>query len=202
MEFPPFIGHTKVKHLIKLAVLISFLLSGCVSVKLTPPLHGPLNEQAPYGGVAFTSGRFQQSHEVVGVIQMTREGYRSNLAGEINKSGTDPMNIMREIGEYARQNGADGIQNFSLIMQNPTSEEEDDAKRIWTAIRIAVAVLDGDNAEAAKVAGSGETTIYFVKGELVKWTDTQPALDSSNKDEGVMPEAPANNDQKGEDDVE
>ena len=163
----------------KLRILCVFLspllLCQCVAVNRTPPLStNTAQEDLLYGGTAFTSGRFQRKHEIIGVIQMDQEGYRTHLFGEVNRRGVDPAQILRVIGTYAQNQGADGIQHFSLIMQNPESEEVGTVKKVGKAMEVAAAIAEGDPFKAAFKMGEGEKTNYFIKGELVRWLPEPP----------------------------
>ena len=160
--------------LIGLSVLAALLFSGCVAVSRTPPLSN--NSQSPgavYHGVAFTTGTFKRPHRTIGVVQMTQEGFRNYLAGEVNLEGTDSEQMMQAIAYYVAQRGADGIQGFSLIAQNPRSREERGAQQVGQTLKIIGAILD-KKPEGAIAAADGETTRFFVKGELVKWDQSAP----------------------------
>jgi len=172
----------KVKLLFTL--LCPMLLCHCVAVNRTPPLStNAAQDDLLYGGTAFTSGRFQRPHEVMGIIQMNQEGYRTYLFGETNKRGVDPTEILRKIGFYVRSQGADGVQNFSLIMANPESEEVQTAKKVGTAMEVAAAIAEGDPLTAALKTSEGDRTLYFIKGELVRWLPDTPTLDSDQETE-------------------
>jgi hypothetical protein len=163
-------------------LLSPLLLSQCVAVNRTPPLSTNLaQEDRLYGGTAFTSGRFQRKHEIIGIIQMDQEGYRTVFFGEVNRRGTDPTQILRTIGLYAQNQGADGIQHFSLIMQNPESEEVGTVKKVGKAMEVAAAIAEGDPLKAALKLGEGEKTNYFVKGELVRWPP-EPSKEDTEED--------------------
>ena len=166
------------RPLIGLSVLAVLLFSGCVAVNRTPPLSD--NSQSPaavYHGVAFTTGTFKRPHRTIGVVQMTQEGFRNYLAGEVNLEGTDNEQMMQAIAYYVAQQGADGIQGFSLIAQNPRSREERGVQQMGQAAKIAVAILE-KHPEGGVAAAEGETTRFFVKGELIKWDQSAPSSPS------------------------
>ncbi len=126
--------------LIGLSVLAVLLFSGCVAVSRTPALSdNSLSPAAIYHNVAFTTGTFKRPHRTIGVVQMTQEGFRNYLAGEVNLEGTDSEQMMQAIAYYVAQRGADGIQGFSLIAQNPRSREERGMQQMGQAAIIAVA---------------------------------------------------------------
>ena len=159
-----------------LVLLCVFLLSSCLAVSRTPPLTGNHADSAVlYGGVAITSGQFKRAHQTIGIIQMTQEGFRNYLFGEINKRGTDSSEIMRTVGGYALAQGADGIQHFSLVDMTPKSEEMRKVEQVGQTLKIIGAVVEGRHGDAGGAAAEGEKTQYLVRGELVKWIEEAPA---------------------------
>ena len=85
--------------------------------------------------------------------------------------------MMQAIAYYVAQQGADGIQGFSLIAQNPRSREERGVQQMGQAAKIAVAILE-KHPEGGVAAAEGETTRFFVKGELIKWDQSAPSSPS------------------------
>lgn len=163
--------HGTLRHLVLgICALAMSLGTGCVAVSITPPLsaNGP-NPEAIYHGVAFTSGTFQRPHQTIGVVQMTQQGFRNYLLGEVNVQGTQRNQMMKALARYVADQGADGIQSFSLIEKNPRSEEERTAQKVGQGIKIAAAIAE-NNPEGAGAVSEGETTSFVVTGELVTWT--------------------------------
>jgi len=157
--------------LIALCLASGMLVTGCVAVSRTPPLsHNGPEPNAVYHDIAFTSGTFNKPHQTLGVVQMTQEGFRNYLFGELNAEGTDSQNIMKAIASYVAKQGADGIQRFSLIAEKPRSREERGAQQVGQTLKIIAALAD-NNPEGSGSAAEGETTRFFVKGELVRWTN-------------------------------
>ena len=132
-------------------LLVSCLgfLCQCVAVTRTPPLSGNGLDGKTYGGAAFSSGRFLREHDRVGIIQMTQEGYRTTFFGELNQGQTNPDQILRNVGRYVKAQGADGIQHFSLRLDNPQSKEEDQANKVLGALQVVAAIAKGDHGSAS-----------------------------------------------------
>ena len=160
--------------------LLCVQLSGCVAVSITPPLSGQGERQTvTYQGVTFTSGTFKRAHRVVGVVQMTQEGFRHYLAGEVNEESTQANHMMNALARYAAAHGAHGLQQFSLIDENPRSQEERTAQTVGQTIKILSALGSQDKQGYQSSIQEGEQTRYRIKGELVAWID--PAPPSVNK---------------------
>ena len=178
MNPPPLPGLATKRHCMMGSMLVLscvFLLSSCLAVSRTPPLTGNHVDSAVlYGGVAITSGQFKRAHQTIGIIQMTQEGFRNYLFGEINHRGTESAEIMGAVGRYALAQGAHGIQHFSLIDRTPKSEEMRKVEQVGQTLKIIGAVVEGKHGNAAGAAAEGEKTEYLVKGELVKWIEEAP----------------------------
>ena len=175
-------------HLSRLGILslaiYSVSLCQCVAVVRTPALSSNAADGAIHGGVAISSGRFQRPHEIIGLMQMNQEGFRTTFFGEVNDRATKPAQILQTIGRYAKSQGADGIQHFSLRLQNPRSKDEENRDKILGALEIVAAIATGDHGRAAGKASEGETTKYFIKGELVRWqTNTRSSTISASSQE-------------------
>ena len=174
----------------RLSVLAFVCLSGCVAVSITPPLSS--NGQGAsivYQGVAFTSGTFKHPHRVIGVVQMTQEGFRHYLAGEVNEEGMQIDQIMQAIARYAADHGADGLQQFSLIDENPRSREERTAQKVGQTIKIVAALAASDPTGYRVAAHEGEETRYHIKGELVAWEKRPPIPNTPIDQDSLTEEA-------------
>ncbi len=168
--------HQAIRSCLKAGIIVFALSLGaaCVAVSITPPLSSNgTNPEALYHGVAFTSGSFKRPHQTMGVVQMTQQGFRNYLFGEVNTEGTQRAQIMKALAQYIADRGADGIQSFSLVEENPRSEEERTAQQVGQSIKIAAAIAE-KNPDGAGALGEGETTTFVVTGELVKWTEGNP----------------------------
>ena len=165
-------------------------LTGCIAVSRTPPLSNQGdNRPLTYQGIAFTSGTFKRPHRVVGVVQMTQEGFRHYLAGEVNEDDTQPAHMMQALALYAARHGADGLQRFSLIDENPRSQEERTAQKVTQTIKI-LGALGSQNKEGYQSSiQEGETTRFHIKGELVAWI--QPAKSNTTDQEPLPPTSPS-----------
>ncbi len=118
-----------------------------------------------------TSGAFAQPHHVIGVMQMTQTGYKWLHEIEIVDDAR-PESLLFKIGSYARELGADGVQHLELVDLDPQTPADTAGKKIDSTIRIAQAI---DRKQYASIAGEGTKTRYEVRGELIKFIDTQGA---------------------------
>jgi len=80
--------------------------------------------------------------------------------------------LLFKVGHYARELGADGIQHFEIIDLDPQTPADNANKKINSAINIKNAI---DRKQYASIAGEGTKTRYEVRGELIKFVDTQGA---------------------------
>lgn len=154
--------------------------SSCVAVIRTPPLSGQTAQGTTHSGVAITSGQFRRPHQIIGLLQTKQEGYRTKLFGEINKRSTNPAQMLQALGRYAKELGADGIQQFTFRLENPKSDDEQERDRVLTTLEIVSALSKEKSGAAAQKTTEGETTSYLIKGELVRWV-TQSATTSADR---------------------
>jgi len=119
-----------------------------------------------------TSGTFAQPHQVMGVMQMTQTGYRWFYEVEL-VSDANPASILYKVAMYARDNGADGVQNLELVDLKPQSPAERTQKQISGVMRVADAAKSGQGLNQA--ASEGEETRWEVRGEFVRFAGTQGA---------------------------
>jgi len=177
----------KRQTLVTASAATCLLLSGCVSVSITPPLSSNGDQpSALYQGVAFTSGTFKQAHQVLGVVQMTQEGFRHYLAGELNEEGTDATQMMHAIARFAIDHGADGIQQFSLIDENPRSQEERSAQQVGQSLKLLAAIATQNKEGYQTGIHDGEQTRYFIKGELIAWRKSEPSQSTPNAESNLL----------------
>ena len=174
----------------RLSVITFLCLSSCVAVSITPPLSGNGQETSiAYQGVAFTTGTFKRPHRIIGVVQMTQEGFRHYLAGEANEEDTQVDQMMQAIARYAAHHGADGLQQFSLIDENPRSREERTAQQVGQTIKIVAALAASDPDGYRAAAHEGEETRYHIKGELVAWEKQPPTPTAPTERDSLTEEA-------------
>lgn len=118
-----------------------------------------------------TSGAFQRPHYVIGVMQMTQSGYKWLHEIEIIDDAR-PQSLLYKVGRYARELGADGVQHFEIIDLDPQTPADTVGKKIDSTINIA---NDLERHDYAAIAGEGTKTRYEVRGELIKFADSQGA---------------------------
>lgn len=145
------------------------LHAGCTAVSTSLPLAPKSTEPAKLrpGEVLLTSGSFDREHEVLGVMQMTQTGYRWFYEVEI-VADANPASILFKVADYARQHGAQGVQQLTLIDLKPQSDGERTAKQVQGIIRVADAAREGRGIEQA--ASEGEETRWEVRGEFIRFT--------------------------------
>ena len=80
--------------------------------------------------------------------------------------------MLFKIGSYAHELGADGVQHLELLDLDPQTPADNANKKIHSAIRIADAL---DKKQYGKIAGEGTETRYEVRGELIKFVESQGA---------------------------
>jgi hypothetical protein len=150
------------------AAILGLFLAACTARSVTPPLSPPVARgQRTFGTVYLSSGVFKRPHQVIGVVQLTQTGYKWLHEIEVIDDA-NAGSILFKIGEFARQNGADGIQSLELIDMNPQTPGEKKKKQLETAMHVAQQLHKG---EAPTAAEEGTETRYEVKGELVVFTD-------------------------------
>ena len=149
-------------------VAFSLIVSGCAAVSVTVPLSDNRAEgRDTFGLIYLTSGTFQRPHQIIGIVQMTQEGYRWLHENEVITEA-NPDSILYKIGAFVRGKGAEGIQHLVVIDANPQTSGEKTAKQIITAIKVVDQVRRG---RAPTALSEGTRTKYLVRGELVKFTN-------------------------------
>lgn len=148
---------------------LAVMPAGCTAVSMSPPL----TSQLPQGQldsrhhVPLTSGHFQRPYRVIGVFQMTQEGYKWFHEVEV-VDDANPSSILYRVGVLARKHGADGVQYLELVDMDPQTPGEKIQKQLDSTVRIAKAADQGRPADIAK---EGTKTRWEVRGELVVFTD-------------------------------
>lgn len=150
------------------AAFLGLFLAACTARSVTPPLSPPTaRDQRTFGTVYLSSGVFKRPHQVIGVVQMTQTGYKWLHEIEV-VDDANPGSILFKLGEFARRNGADGIQHLEILDMNPQTPGEKKQKQLETAFRVAQQLHSGKTPSAAQ---EGTETRYEVKGELVVFAD-------------------------------
>lgn len=154
-------------------IVLALVATACTATTVSPPLtaRGSPDPRRTFGSVQLTSGAFHQPHHVIGVMQMTQTGYKWLHEIEVVDDAR-PESLLFKIGSYARELGADGVQHLELIDLDPQTPADTAGKKIDSTIRIARAI---DRKQYASIAGEGTKTRYEVRGELIKFIDTQGA---------------------------
>lgn len=154
-------------------IVFALVATACTATTVSPPLtaRGSPDPRRTFGSVQLTSGAFAQPHHVIGVMQMTQTGYKWLHEIEIVDDAR-PESLLFKIGSYARELGADGVQHLELVDLDPQTPADTAGKKIDSTIRIAQAI---DRKQYASIAGEGTKTRYEVRGELIKFIDTQGA---------------------------
>jgi len=165
LKFP-----AKIRGLLRGYFLLAFslIVSGCAAVSVTTPLSDTRAEgRDTFGLVYLTSGTFSRPHQIIGIVQMTQEGYRWLHENEVITEA-NPDSILYKVGAYVREKGAEGIQHLVVIDANPQTSGEKTAKQVITVIKVMDQVRRG---EAPTALSEGTRTQYLVWGELVKFTN-------------------------------
>ena len=154
-------------------LVLAFAATACTATSVSPPLtaRGSPDPRRTFGSVQLTSGAFQRPHHVIGVMQMTQSGYKWLHEIEIIDDA-NPDSLLFKVGRYAHELGADGVQHFELIDLDPQTPADTIGKKIDSSISIAQHL---DRKQYAAIAGEGTKTRYEVRGELIKFVDTQGA---------------------------
>jgi hypothetical protein len=156
----------------KLALLLLVALGGCTAVSRSPPLSTRLaNDRWHYDAVYLSSGTFARPHTILGVMQVTIEGYRWLHEVELNPD-TDPNSILWRIAALARDHRADGIQKLSLIDENPQTPADKVVNQVNTAIHVDEQLRSGRPPTALT---EGTETRYHAQGELVRFAASEGA---------------------------
>ena len=152
-----------------LALALAVIPAGCTAVSLSPPLTSQLSQGQldSRHHVPLSSGRFQRPYRVIGVFQMTQEGYKWFHEVEVVEDA-NPSSILYRVGVLAREHGADGVQHLELVDMDPQTPGEKAKKQFDSSVRIAKAVDQGRPGDIAK---EGTKTRWEVRGELVVFTD-------------------------------
>lgn len=147
--------------------------TACTATTVSPPLtaRGSPDPRRTFDHVQLTSGAFQHPHYVIGVMQMTQTGYKWLHEIEIVDDAR-PDSLLFKIGSYAHQLGADGVQHLELVDLDPQTPADTAGKQIDSAVRIE---RDLERKQYASIAGEGTETRYEIRGELIKFVDTQGA---------------------------
>jgi hypothetical protein len=155
-------------------LVLALAATACTATTVSPPLtaRGSPDPRRTFANVQLTSGAFQRPHYVIGVMQMTQSGYKWLHEIEIIDDAR-PESLLFKVGRYAHELGADGIQHFEIIDLDPQTPADNANKKIDSAINIADAI---DKKQYARIAGEGTKTRYEVRGELIKFAETQGAL--------------------------
>jgi hypothetical protein len=98
-------------------------------------------------------------------MQMTQTGYRWFYEVEL-VTDANPASILFKVAQYARANGADGVQHLELVDLKPQSDGERTVKQVQGVMRVAEAAKRGQGLSQA--ANEGEETRWEVRGELVR----------------------------------
>jgi hypothetical protein len=154
-------------------LVLALAATACTATSVSPPLtaRGSPDPRHTFGSVQLTSGAFHRPHYVIGVMQMTQSGYKWLHEIEIIDDA-NPNSLLFKVGNYARELGADGIQHFELIDLDPQTPADTAGKKIDSTINIAKAI---ERKQYASIAGEGTKTRYEVRGELIKFADSQGA---------------------------
>jgi hypothetical protein len=155
------------RHLRALTAALG-LLAGCNAIGRTAPL-SPRNAAGPplMGTVHVTSGTFQRRHQVIGVFQMTQEGYRWMHELEV-VADADPNSILYKVGAFALGAGAHGVQRLVLVDEKPQTLAEKRMAQVDTALRFAEQM---QSRRPPTAASEGTETRYSAKGELVRFLE-------------------------------
>ena len=154
-------------------LVLALVATACTATSVSPPLtaRGSPDPRRTFGNVQLTSGAFHRPHYVIGVMQMTQSGYKWLHEIEVVDDAR-PESLLFKIGNYAHELGADGVQHLELIDLDPQTPADTAGKKIDSTIRIA---QDIDRGNYAAIAGEGTKTRYEVRGELIKFADSQGA---------------------------
>ena len=114
-----------------------------------------------FNGVYLTSGQFSRPHQVVGVPQLTQEGYKWMHEVEV-VGDANPASILYKVAAFASEHGATGIQGLELIDLKPQTEYDKVSKQMESVGRI--------QRGESNIAEEGTKTRWVVRGEMVIFT--------------------------------
>jgi hypothetical protein len=144
-----------------------FLSTGaCTAVSQTSPLTSRTSSRSPGPTeIRITTGVFKPEARVIGVFQITEVGYRWMHEVELRPE-IEPRSILYRVAAYAREQGAQGVQQLYLLDTNPQTRGERVAKQVDTTVRLLDQLQRG---RAPTALAEGTETRYEVQGELVRF---------------------------------